>query len=388
MVVEKTLFGIDKFLQQSSGYKNKRIGLVTNNAATTSDGELSRLALLKEGFSIVKLFSPEHGLDARGADGSFQDNITDKLTGLPVRSLYGESLAPAENDLADMDIIVFDIPDVGSRFYTYLWTMTHALEACSAFSKPLIILDRPNPIGGNLELAEGPMLDEENCSSFIGRWNIPIRHSCTLGELAGYFVNTKRLEIDLTVIKVENWNRNETAPNNNWNFIPTSPAIKNIETALIYPGMGLMEGINVNEGRGTDFPFKIIGAPWINSEKLVQNFQSLSLPGISGQEYSYPATDSLYKNEFCKGMKLVLKDTKVLKPVLTGLEMIRLLSSLFPESCHEKRYPTRANPTGENHLDKLTGVLHSFEKIKSGEIMEEYKKGEGWKEKITPFLLY
>lgn len=388
MTVEKTLFGIDKFLQQSSGYKNKRIGLVTNNAATTSDGELSRLALLKEGFSIVKLFSPEHGLDASGADGSFQDNIIDKLTGLPVRSLYGESLAPAENDLADMDIIVFDIPDVGSRFYTYLWTMTHVLEACSAFSKPLIILDRPNPIGGNLELAEGPMLDEENCSSFIGRWNIPVRHSCTLGELAGYFVNTKRLEIDLAVIKIENWNRNNPTTDISWHFTPTSPAIINIETALLYPCMGLMEGINVNEGRGTDFPFKIIGAPWINSEKLVQYFQSLSLPGISGQKYEYAAEDSLYKKEFCKGMKLIIEDASVFKSVLTGLELIRLLLTLFPENCKEKLYPTRANPTGEKHLDKLTGVLHSFEKIKSGKIMEEYKKGNDWKEKITAFLLY
>lgn len=384
----KVLFGVDVFLQQYSDYKNTRIGLVTNNAATTSEGEFSRLILLKAGFNIVKLFSPEHGLEVRGEDGSFQDNTTDKSTGLPVISLYGKNLTPSENDLSDIDIVLFDIPDVGARFYTYLWTMTHVLEACSIFNKPFIILDRPNPLSGNLTLVEGPILDEENCSSFIGRWNIPIRHSCTLGELAGYFVNTKRLEIDLTVIKVENWNRNETTTEINWNFIPTSPAIRNIETALFYPGMGLMEGINVNEGRGTDFPFKIIGAPWINSEKLVQNFQSLSLPGISGQEYSYPATDSLYKNEFCNGMKLIIEDPSVFKPVLTGLEMIRLLSSLFPESCLEKKYPTRANPTGENHLDKLTGVLHSFEKIKSGEIMEDYKKGKGWEEKIAPFLLY
>lgn len=387
-MIEKILFGIDKFLKLSSGYKNTRIGLVTNNAATTSYGELSRLAMLKEGFSIVKLFSPEHGLDVRGADGSFQDNITDKLTGLPVRSLYGETLAPAETDLADVDIIVFDIPDVGSRFYTYLWTMTHVLEACSASSKPLIILDRPNPIGGNPELIEGPMLDEENCSSFIGRWNIPIRHSCTLGELAGYFMSIKKITVDLIIIKIDNWNRNETTADIQWNFIPASPAIKNMETAFLYPGIGIMEGINVNEGRGTDFPFKIIGAPWINAELLVHQFQSLALPGISGNEYVYTAADSVYKNECCRGIRLTIEDASVFKPVLTGLELIRLLIKLFPENCKEKKYPTRANPTGENHLDKLTGVFRSFKKIKSGEIMDEYKKGNNWKEKITPFLLY
>lgn len=384
----KVLFGIDVFLQQLPAYKKVRIGLVTNNAATTSDGELSRLTLLKAGFNVVKFFSPEHGLDVKGADGIFQDNRIDSLTNLPVISLYGEKLKPSENDLTDIDIIVFDIPDVGARFYTYLWTMAYVLESCSAFEKPFFILDRPNPIGGNLSKAEGPMLDEENCSSFIGRWNIPIRHSCTLGELANYFVKTKRLEVDLSVIKVENWNRNENVSESNWNFIPTSPAIRNIETALLYPGMGLMEGINVNEGRGTDFPFKVIGAPWINSEQLVREFQSLSLSGISGQEYAYTAADSFYKNEFCKGIKLIIDETSVFNPVLSGLELIRLLSILFPDDCKEKLYQTRANPSGEKHLDKLTGVLNSFEKIKSGEIMEEYKKGEGWEKKITPFLFY
>ncbi|HLF47144.1 MAG TPA: DUF1343 domain-containing protein [Chitinophagaceae bacterium] len=388
MTVEKTLFGIDEFLKHSSEYKNKRIGLVTNNAATSSYGELTRLALDKKGFRIIKLFSPEHGLDVRGADGSFQDNTTDKLTGIPVISLYGENLAPSENDLSGIDIVLFDVPDVGSRFYTYLWTMTHVLEACSTLNKPLIILDRPNPIGGNLLLAEGPMLDEENCSSFIGRWNIPIRHSCTLGELAGYFIKTKKIIVDLTIVKIENWNRHETKKDISWNFTATSPAIRDIETALLYPGMGLMEGINVNEGRGTDFPFKIIGAPWINAELLVHQFQSLALPGINSNEYVYTAADSVYKNECCRGIKLTIEDASVLKPVLTGLELIRLLIKLFPENCKEKKYPTRANPAGENHLDKLTGVFHSFKKIKSGEIMNEYKKGNNWKEKITPFLLY
>ncbi len=388
MVVEKTLFGIDKFMKRSSGYKNTRIGLVTNNAATTSYGELSRLALLKEGFSIVKLFSPEHGLDVRGADGSFQDHGTDKLTGLPVTSLYGENLAPKATDLSDIDLVVFDIPDVGTRFYTYLWTMTYVLEACSAFSKPIIILDRPNPLGGDLEKIEGPLLNEENCSSFIGRWNIPIRHSCTLGELAAYFISLKKLIVDLTIIKIENWNRNESTLDIQWNFIPTSPAIKNMETTFLYPGIGLLEGINVNEGRGIDFPFKIIGAPWVKAELLAHQFQSLALPGISGHEYVFTAGDSIYKNEFCKGIKLTIEDASLLKPVLTGLELIRILKTLFPEDCKEKLYPTRANPTGENHLDKLTGILHSFEKINSGEIIKEYNQGKRWIQIITPFLLY
>lgn len=388
MNFEKILYGIDIFLPKASAYKNKRIGLVTNNAATTSDAELSRLALIKEGFNLVKLFSPEHGLNVKGADGSFQENSVDQITGLPIISLYGKDLVPSEKDLSDIDIILFDIPDVGARFYTYLWTMTYVMEACSLFGKPLIILDRPNPISGNLELAEGPMLDEENCSSFIGRWKIPIRHSCTLGELANYFISSKKLNLDLTIIKVENWNRNESIIESNWNFIPTSPAIRNKETALLYPGMGLLEGINVNEGRGSDYPFKIIGAPWINSEILLHEFQSLSLPGILCQEYVYTPLDSLYKNEICKGIKLSVTDPSLFQPVLMGLEIIKLLLNLFTENCKEKNYPTVANPTGEKHLDKLIGIPDSFEKIKSGEIMDHYHEGSNWEKIINPFLLY
>ena len=212
--------------------------------------------MLKNGFTLVKLFSPEHGLTASGADGAFQNNHIDNLTNLPVTSLYGDRLAPAEEDLDDIDIVLFDIPDVGCRFYTYLWTMTHVMESCASFNKQFIVADRPNPIGGNMLQAEGPMLDEENCSSFIGRWSIPVRHSCTLGELAKYFAGTKIKSLQLEVIPAGNWQRNQIADDSGLKFIPTSPAIQSLNTALLYPGMGLLEGINVNEGRGTDKAFQ------------------------------------------------------------------------------------------------------------------------------------
>jgi len=143
--------------------------------------------LLDAGFNIVKLFSPEHGLDVKGVDGATIKDGVDALTRLPVISLYNEKLQPDENDLKDIDMVLFDIPDIGCRCYTYLWTMTYVLEACAAYNKKFIVLDRPNPVSGSLRFAEGPMLDEAHCSSFIGRWNIPLRHSCTLGELALYF---------------------------------------------------------------------------------------------------------------------------------------------------------------------------------------------------------
>ncbi len=381
------LFGIDIFLAQSHLYKNYRIGLVANNAAVTSLGELSRVALLKAGFTITKLFSPEHGLTTKGADGSFQKNSIDPVTGLPVISLYGEKLKPSENDLTGLDIIVFDIPDVGARFYTYLWSLTCIMEACAESRKPLIILDRPNPLSGNLLLAEGPMLDEKNCSSFIGRWGIPIRHCCTYGELAKYFSVNKNFVLDLTVIKNETWDREKSVVGKDWRFTPTSPAITDTETALLYPGMGLMEGININEGRGTDTPFKVFGLPGLDAELLLKEFCSLGLPGINATTCSYIPNDSLYKKELCNGFRLSVTDADSFRPVLTGLELLRLIINLFPDS-KERLYKTVANPTGKNHLDKLTGIFNSFHKIKNGEFLKQHYSTSNWQETIKPYLLY
>ena len=387
MSAKKTLFGIDNLLDNPGRYKKYSLGLITNNAATTSTGELSRVALLKAGFRIVTLFSPEHGLNTKGADGVFQNNMQDEVTGLPVISLYGEKLVLKKKDVSNIDLVVFDIPDAGARFYTYLWTLTYAMEVCAAFNKPLLILDRPNPLSGNLELAEGPMLDETSCTSFIGRWNIPIRHSCTYGELATFFSAVKKIDGDFHVIKNKNWDRN-TFAGESWNFIPTSPAITEIETALLYPGMGLLEGINVNEGRGTNTPFKVFGAPWIDSKSLLEEFQKLALTGVKAEQIKYTPTDSVYANEMCNGLKLSVTDTKEFRPVLTGFQIIRLIQDLFPDKCEERLYKTVANPSGKQHLDKLTGILSSFEKSGTGELLKKDYITANWKEIITPHLLY
>jgi uncharacterized protein YbbC (DUF1343 family) len=266
--------------------------------------------------------------------------------------------------------------------------MTYVMEACAECGKPLFILDRPNPIGGNIELVEGPMLDEKNCSSFIGRWPIPVRHSCTLGELASYFKATRTRNINLNIIKVQNWKRNQSVKEAGWFFTPTSPAIRDEETALLYPGTGLLEGINVNEGRGTDFPFKIVGAPWINASQFQKAFEELQLPGINVQPYSYTPSFGLYANEICHGIKFAVTDRFKFRPVHTGLQLIHLIQSLYPDLCTERLYRTRANPTGEKHLDKLTGVADSFNKIKRGELFLLSETSQNWKETIRPYLLY
>ena len=381
--MQQVIPGIDVFLQFPEVNKNSRLAIVTNNAAFTSDRILSRLALVEKGFNIVKIFSPEHGISVKGADGSYQKDAIDIKTALAIISLYGDRLMPTEEDLKDIDIVLFDIPDVGCRFYTYLWTMTYVMGACAKYNKQLVILDRPNPIGGNLEMAEGPMLDEKTCASFIGRWSIPIRHSCTLGELANYFSNKKLNGLDLKIVQVKNWDRSRIAND----FYPTSPAIQNISTALVYPGMGLLEGINVNEGRGTDKPFMKFGAPWVNGEELQMELKDKNIIGIDLKPCSYVPLDSLYKNETCYGLELNLTDTNKFRPAGFGIDLISVLFKLYPQQVKERAYITNVNPSGGGHLDKLLGVKNAFELLKHGKTIQT-DLSQTWLSEITSSLLY
>jgi len=374
-------YGIDQLVEKLFTWKEKRIALVTNDAAKTS----SRMALVEKGYNITKLFSPEHGIHTKGEDGVAQHNATDILTGLPVISLYGAKLAPTEEDLQDIDIVLFDIPDIGCRFYTYLWTMTYVMEACATCKKKLIILDRPNPIGASLEKAEGPMLDEVNCSSFLGRWSIPVKHSCTLGELANYFAATKISGLDLEIIKVKNYRRYYTAAND-FSFVPTSPAMPDIHTALFYPGMGLLEGVNVDEGRGTKTPFRVCAAPWIAMDVL-QNELQVQLPAVKIKAVRYRPTVGLYKNEFCNGVELSIADEKLFNAVQTGIIVLQTLYKLYPAQLTERLYKTNINPTGKRHLDLLLGVKDAFAGVQTGKVFVTDLKNE-WINTMSDYLLY
>ena len=385
--MEKVLFGVDEFCESFTNYKNLRIGLVTNDVAQNAFGIKSRVALIQAGFKLVKLFSPEHGLSANNADGAWVPNHIDQLTNLPVISLYGDKLSPTAEDLQDLDVLVFDIPDVGCRFYTYLWTMTYVMEACAANHKKLIILDRPNPLSGDLAKGEGPLLDMA-CSSFLGRWIIPIRHSCTMGELASYFAYKYVPNLDLEVIKIKNWDRNDFPNQNNWEFTPTSPAIKDATTALLYPGLGLLEGINVNEGRGTDLDFKVFGAPWINAIILKEKLDDLNLPGVAFSITQYTPNWGMYANEVCFGLTIQVTHKTVIKPVALGLEILKQLITNYPHHCKERLYKTNAYPGGDNHLDKLLGLPNSFAQIKNNVRIKTEINSKLWQEVITPFILY
>lgn len=383
-------FGIDIILSINPSWKKKRIGLITNHAATNTNYQPSRKALLQAGFNIVTLFSPEHGLDIKGADGVKMKDEIDSLTQLSIISLYNDKLAPEANDLNDIDIILFDIPDIGCRFYTYLWTMTHVLEAAALHQKKIIILDRPNPISGNLHLCEAPMLDEKYCASFIGRYSIPLRHSCTLGELALYFNQTKNIHADLEIIKCTGWQRNMFQPDWNLDFVPTSPAMKSFQSALLYPGLGLLEATNISEGRGTEKPFKIIGTPWLNTSLLVDERKDLL---VKTKAIQFIPTESKYANETCNGIEFDVQNLQQFNSVQNGLLLIKLIKDWHPDHFQWKPYPTNVNPTGKNHLDKLLGI-HQSEQLFDLHLNDFKNKiaaitnAQLWQKSIQPYLLY
>ncbi len=349
------MLGVDHFITAAT-QKNLHLGLLTNHACLTSSGLPVAFDLLKNDFPIKKIFSPEHGVYSQAEDGAMQSNQIDSLTKLPVVSLYGEKLAPTAEDLIDVDAVLIDLPNIGTRFYTYWWTITHMLEVCGVHHKKVILLDRPNMRGATSSI-EGPILDEQNCSTFLGRWPMPLTFNCTYGALAKWFNHQRKLNVDLHIIS--------STSSEEKHFIPPSPAINEKQTAFIYPCTGIFEGVNVSVGRGTTFPFRVIGAPWINPTKFLEFFHDYRPEGIKAFMHSFKPMWSDYANQFCYGLYFTVTDPTNFKPVSCALELMRFLMTEYPAHFTSARYPTAANPSGENHLDRLLGVPHSFQQIKT-----------------------
>ncbi len=384
-------FGVDRLIATvPAALKSARVGMVTSNVATTaSSGASSRVALQNAGVHLTKLFGPEHGLAATAPDGDPVRDTRDPATGLPVASLYGDTIRPTPEMLADIDILLYDIPDVGSRFYTYIWTLSHVLEACAENQKSLYVLDRPNPLGGDLSAIEGPMLDEKNLSSFVGRWNIPIRYSLTIGELAKLWNAERNIRCDLHVIPCAGWTRDMHWPATKLPFVPTSPNLPSYETALFYPGTCLIEGTKLSEGRGTDAPFRLIGAPWVNSEALAASLNARHLPGVTIKLAAFTPQGRKYAGERCHGIRLECTDAKILRPVALGLHLIADLIRLHPAQFEWLPYPTAANKKGLQHFDRLVGQLNIRPALESTQTIDpHWTRADGWLQRVTPHLLY
>ncbi|HQR93845.1 MAG: hypothetical protein B7X72_04425 [Sphingobacteriia bacterium 39-39-8] len=385
-------FGVDRILQNAPAWKSHRIGLITNQAATTNTIVPSRKALVDHGFNIVTLFSPEHGLMVDGPDGHPMPNGMDALTGLPVISLYGQKLSPTASDLSNIDILVFDIPDIGCRFYTYLWTLSYLMEAAAFHQIPLVVLDRPNPVSGNLSLAEGPMLAASE-ASFIGRWNMPVRHSCTLGELAQYFNATRSMSTLLEVVSCKGWDRSDFQPEWGIPFVATSPAIQDFASMLLYPGLCLLEATNISEGRGTHLSFQVAGAPWMNGKQVAKLFNQLVLEDLSALPIEFEPFHSKYANQPCAGIQLQVLEPPFFQSMSYGLLLIKMIKELYPKQFQWSPYPTSVNKDGQRHLNKLLGIPDAeqlFDLPLQSFIAQVSKLTfvADWKEAVAPYLLY
>jgi uncharacterized protein YbbC (DUF1343 family) len=347
--------GIDRFVEEPEFASSARFALVTNDGACTTAYVPSRQALMARGHRIVKLFSPEHGLQAVGPDGHPMADGSDPLTWLPVKSLYGDALKPTEQDLTGIDAVLLDLPDVGCRCYTYLWTLSYVMEACAEIGRPLVLLDRPNPNSGILSLAEGPMLDEQ-CASFIGRWNIPLRHCCTFGELAELWKATRIPNLDLRVVRVNGWSREMFYHDWASSFVPTSPAMANAEACLLYSGLCLSEATNLSEGRGTPQAFRVLGSPWLRAMEVAAAFNRLESPGVVARAVTFVPEIGKYRGQGCKGVMLHATDVRRIRPVSAAMTMIKLIRDTHADAFAWSTYPTHVNPAGTKHLDKLLGV--------------------------------
>jgi len=322
----RVLNGIDVLRRQEfAPLAGKQIGLVTNQTGLAADGASTIDLIYKSGVCrLVALFSPEHGI--RGIMDQSVSSSVDGTTGLPIYSLYGATVRPSAEMLRGIDALVYDIQDVGVRFYTYSTTMAYCLEEAARAKIPFYILDRPNPIGGLV--VEGPLLDADK-TSFVGYMPLPIRHGMTLGELARFINAEKKIGADLHVIAMEGWRRGDYLCDTGQLWVNPSPNMRSLLEAVFYPGVCLLEGTNVSVGRGTDRPFEVIGAPWIEPRSLAAALKMARVPGVEFLPLFFTPTSSTYQGQLCGGVNLLLTDRKTFQPVLTGLTLISTLHRLY-----------------------------------------------------------
>lgn len=349
----RVLNGIDILREEGfAPLAGKRIGLITNHTGLAVDGVTTIDLLYRSGVCrLVALFSPEHGI--RGNVDDKVDSSTDTATGLSIHSLYGETRRPTPEMLKNVDALVFDIQDVGARFYTYITTMAYCMEAAAKAQIPFYVLDRPNPIGG--ESIEGPMLDA-NKTSFIGYMPLPVRHGMTVGELARYFNAENKIGADVRVIAMKGWRRSYYFWDTEQLWMNPSPNMRSMTAAILYPGVCLLESTNVSVGRGTDKPFEIIGAPWIHPRHLAAALRDVRLPGVEFVPVFFTPDTGKYKAVTCGGVNFIITDHKKLNSVVLGLTLCSILRRLYP------------NVFEIDKVMDLLGNVDVMKDLKSGEL--------------------
>ena len=365
--------GLDVLLEDPSRLTGRRLGLVANPASVTSRFVPAAHALLEAGLDVRVLFGPEHGLTGAVQDMLVVGDGDTPPAKVPVVSLYGErfeDLSPRPEHLADLDAVVCDLPDVGSRYYTFVWTTALVMKACAAKGIPVVVLDRPNPLGG---FAVEGNLPEERLLSFVGLWPLPPRHGMTPGEIALYVNAEFALGCELTVVPMKAAGRR--APRGRVGETPAwvlpSPNMPTRETALVYPGMCLLEGTNLSEARGTTRPFEIVGAPWLDADVAAARANALGLPGVVFRPHVFRPTFHKFAGQDCGGLQLHVTDEVSFRPYETGLRLVKLLHDLDPERFRwrTETYEYRSDVPA---VDLLAGTPVYRELVDAGESLDSW----------------
>ncbi|AEV28778.1 hypothetical protein SpiGrapes_0952 [Sphaerochaeta pleomorpha str. Grapes] len=343
-------FGLDRIGDYSSLLNHKRLALVTNNSAMNTSF-VSSFSVVRTQYDLVALFGAEHGIRGEIGAGSCIDEDAEFVDGIPLFSLYrkdGQHLT--EHMVSGIDAILFDIQDLGLRFYTYIATLKNLIEDCAHFGKDLIVLDRPNPLGG--VVVEGNRLAPE-FFSFVGPYSLPVRYGLTIGELALLLNAELQYGCKLTIIPMNGWKRSDLFDSLGLPWIMTSPAIGHFESALLYAGMCLFEGTNLSEGRGTSCPFELIGSPFLHAEPLCRAANELHLKGIVFTPAYFTPTASKYQGETCKGLYAHVLDKEAFRPVESALRLIQLIARLYSE---DFAFLPPLAPTQRSPFENLMGL--------------------------------
>jgi len=383
--------GVDGLLESPWPLAGKRVGLITNASGVTASGVPTWRALRgAANVRLVRLFGPEHGLLGGAVYMEAVGASIHAPSGLPIVSLYGsapESLKPRREDFADLEAIVFDIADVGSRYYTYIWTMLLAMEACASSRLRFVVCDRPNPIGGAVEGAP----QSTGYLTFVGLHPIAARHGMTAGELARLFAAERKLDLDLVVCPAEGWARDMPFASTGLPWVPPSPNMPTPETALVYPGMCLLEGTNLSEGRGTTRPFELFGAPWLDGAALADALNALAMPGVTFLPAQFRPMFDKHAGVTCEGAHLRVLDAESFRPFQTGLRIIETARRLAPLEFRWRTEPYEFDDRPA--IDLLTGSPRFRETLEEkgslrAEIARHYDAAQSFLARREPYLLY
>ncbi|HKO42729.1 MAG TPA: DUF1343 domain-containing protein [Pyrinomonadaceae bacterium] len=362
--------GLETLLEQHARFLgSEKVGLICNQASV-DHGFRHAADLLSEhaGVNLRALFGPQHGIRGDVQDNMIEtDHAVDVATGLPIYSLYSETREPTETMLKDVDVLVFDMQDVGCRIYTFAYTMANSMVAAKRFGKKVIVCDRPNPINGR-DVA-GNVLETEQ-ASFVGLFPMPTRHGMTLGELAQLFNDKFGIACDLSVIPMEGWDRDCWLDETDTPWVLPSPNIPTLDSATVFPGTVHFEGTQISEGRGTTRPFELIGAPYINPEKYAQRLNELSFPGVYFRSCVFRPTFQKHGGVSCGGVQIHVIDRSVFEPVSVGVAMVKVAYELYPEEFRWKE-PPYEYVYDRNPFDVIAGTSRTREVIESGGSIED-----------------